>query len=77
MLSPLTSSSSTVLVIGITSKTRSPMEQRTFADAVLRPRLLSAAGVAKVAVFGGERDGLAHGTVLLQARVRAVTTVMG
>ena len=54
VLSPLTSSSSTVLVIGITSKTRSPMEQRTFADAVLRPRLLSAAGVAKVAVFGGE-----------------------
>jgi CzcA family heavy metal efflux pump len=54
VLSPLTSSSSTVLVVGITSKTRTPMEQRSFVDAVLRPRLLAARGVAKVAVFGGE-----------------------
>jgi CzcA family heavy metal efflux pump len=54
VLSPLTSSSSTVLVIGITSTNRSLMEQRTFVDAVLRPRLLAARGVAKVAVFGGE-----------------------
>ncbi len=54
VLSPLTSSSSTVLVVGITSKTRTPMEQRTFVDWVLRPRLLAARGVAKVAVFGGE-----------------------
>jgi CzcA family heavy metal efflux pump len=54
VLSPLTSSSSTVLVVGITSRTRTPMEQRTFADAVIRPRLLAAPGVAKVAVFGGE-----------------------
>jgi CzcA family heavy metal efflux pump len=54
VLSPLTSSSSTVLVVGITSKTRSAMEQRSFVDAVLRPRLLATRGVAKVAVFGGE-----------------------
>ena len=54
VISPLTSSSSTVLVIGITSRTRSLMEQRTFVDWTLRPRLLATRGVAKVAVFGGE-----------------------
>jgi CzcA family heavy metal efflux pump len=54
VLSPLTSSSSTVLVVGITSRTRSLLEQRTFVDWVMRPRLLATRGVAKVAVFGGE-----------------------
>jgi CzcA family heavy metal efflux pump len=54
VLSPLTSSSSTVLVVGVTSKTKTPIEQRTFVDWVMRPRLLAARGVAKVAVFGGE-----------------------
>ena len=54
VLTPLTSSSSTVLVVGITSATRSAMEQRTFVDWVLRPRLLAVPGVSKVAVFGGE-----------------------
>lgn len=54
VLTPLTSSSSTVLVVGITSKTRTPMQQRTFADWVLRPRLLATPGVSKVAIFGGE-----------------------
>ena len=54
VLTPLTSSSSTVLVVGITSTTRSAMEQRTFVDWVLRPRLLAVPGVSKVAVFGGE-----------------------
>jgi CzcA family heavy metal efflux pump len=54
IISPLTSSSSTVLVVGITSKTRSLMEQRTFVDWTLRRRLLATRGVAKVAVFGGE-----------------------
>ena len=54
VLTPLTSSSSTVLVVGITSTTRTPMEQRTFADWVLRPRLLATPGVSKVAIFGGE-----------------------
>ena len=54
VLTPLTSSSSTVLVVGITSRTRTPMEQRTFANWVLRPRLLATPGVSKVAIFGGE-----------------------
>jgi CzcA family heavy metal efflux pump len=54
VLTPLTSSSSTVLVIGVTSATRTLMEQRTFVDWVMRPRLLATPGVSKVAVFGGE-----------------------
>ncbi|HUR93418.1 MAG TPA: efflux RND transporter permease subunit [Gemmatimonadales bacterium] len=54
VLTPLTSSSSTVLVVGVTSETRTLMEQRTFVDWVLRPRLLATPGVSKVAVFGGE-----------------------
>ncbi len=54
VLTPLTSSSSTVLVVGITSDSLGPMEQRTFVDWVLRPRLLAVPGVSKVAVFGGE-----------------------
>ena len=54
VLTPLTSSSSTVLVIGVTSPTRTLMEQRTFVDWVMRPRLLATPGVSKVAVFGGE-----------------------
>src|SRR5688572_6791242 len=54
VLTPLTSSSSTVLVVGITSDSISPMAQRTFVDWVLRPRLLAVPGVSKVAVFGGE-----------------------
>ncbi len=54
ILSPLTSSSSTVLMVGFTSATRTPMEQRTFVDWVVRPRILATPGVAKVAVFGGE-----------------------
>ncbi len=54
VLTPLTSSSSTVLVVGVTSERRSLMEQRTFVDWILRPRLLATPGVSKVAVFGGE-----------------------
>jgi CzcA family heavy metal efflux pump len=54
VLTPLTSSSSTVLVVGVTSTTRSLMDQRTFVDWVVRPRLLATPGVSKVAVFGGE-----------------------
>ncbi len=53
-LSPLTSSTSVAMIIGLTSDERSLMEVRTFADWTLRQRLLAVAGVAKVAVFGGE-----------------------
>ena len=58
VLSPLTSSSSTVLMVGFTSERRSAMEQRTFVDWVVKPRLLATPGVAKVAVFGGEERQL-------------------
>ncbi len=53
-MAPLTGAASLVLIVGITSDERSPMELRTFADWTFRPRLLGVPGVAKVAVFGGE-----------------------
>ncbi|MDL2717676.1 MAG: efflux RND transporter permease subunit [Acidobacteriota bacterium] len=53
-MTPLTSSTSTVLVAGLTSTTRSLMELRTLADWTIRPRLLAISGVAKVSVFGGD-----------------------
>ena len=54
VLTPLTSSSSTVLVAGLTSTTKSLMDIRTVADWTVRLRLLAVPGVSKVAVFGGE-----------------------
>ena len=53
-ITPLTSSSSTVLVLGLTSQTRSLMDMRTIADWTLRQRLLAVPGVSKVAVFGSD-----------------------
>jgi CzcA family heavy metal efflux pump len=53
-ITPLTSSTSVVLIVGLTSPNRSLMELRTFADWTLRQRLLAVPGVAKVSVFGGE-----------------------
>ncbi|HCL61386.1 MAG TPA: CusA/CzcA family heavy metal efflux RND transporter, partial [Rhizobiales bacterium] len=57
-ISPLTSSTSVVLVAGLTSAKRSLMELRTFADWTIRPRLLAVPGVAKVAVFGGDSKSI-------------------
>jgi CzcA family heavy metal efflux pump len=53
-MTPLTSSTSTALVIGLTSERRSLMQLRTVADWTIRQRLLSVPGVAKVVVFGGD-----------------------
>jgi len=53
-MTPLTSSTSTVLVVGLTSDKRSLMDLRTIADWILRPRLLAVWGITKVSVFGGE-----------------------
>ena len=53
-MTPLTSSASTVLGIGITSATRSLMELRALVDWVIRPHLLAVRGVAEVNVFGGD-----------------------
>ena len=58
VMAPLTSATSTILVVGLTSKQRTPMELRTLADWTLRPRLLGIQGVAKVNVFGGEQREL-------------------
>ncbi len=54
IMEPLTLSTSTVLVLGLTSETKSLMDLRTAADWTLRPRLLAVPGVANVTVFGGE-----------------------
>ena len=53
-ITPLTSSASTVLGFGVTSKTRSLMELRTLVDWTITPHLLTIPGVADVNVFGGE-----------------------
>lgn len=54
VMTPLTTSTSVVLAVGLTSERRPLMDVRTLADWTLRPRLLAVPGVAKVAVFGGE-----------------------
>ncbi len=54
IMTPLTSSTSTVLIIGLTSEKRSLMDLRTLADWTIQRRLLSVPGVAKVSVFGGD-----------------------
>ena len=53
-MAPLTSATSTTLIIGLTSAQRSAMELRAFADWTLHSRLLGVPGVAKVVIFGGD-----------------------
>ena len=53
-LLPLTSSTGTVVILGLTSSQLSAMDLRTFADWVVKPRLLAVPGAADVVVFGGE-----------------------
>ena len=53
-ITPLTSSASTVLGFGVTSKKRNLMELRTIVDWTITPHLLAIPGVADVNVFGGE-----------------------
>ncbi len=81
-LTPLTSSTATVLVAGLTSGSRSLMDLRTAATWTIRPRLLAVPGVANVTVFGGDersiqvqvrpdaliRYGIALGDVVAAAR---------
>jgi len=57
-LSPLTSSTMDLLKIGLTSKTMSGRDLRTFVDWTLKPRLLAVPGVAHANVFGGEVEQL-------------------
>lgn len=53
-ITPLTSSASTVLGIGVTSDTRTSMELRTMVDWTLTPHLLAVPGVADINIFGGD-----------------------
>lgn len=53
-ITPLTSSASTVMGLGLTSNARSLMELRTLVDWTIVPHLLSVAGVADVNVYGGD-----------------------
>ena len=53
-ITPLTSSASTVLGVGVTSKTRNALELRSLVDWTIRPHLLAVPGVADINVFGGK-----------------------
>lgn len=53
-LTPLTSSASTVLGLGLTSAKLDGLALRSLVDTQLRPQLLAVPGVADVNVFGGE-----------------------
>ncbi|ACT48236.1 efflux RND transporter permease subunit [Methylotenera mobilis] len=88
-ITPLTSSASTVLGFGLTSKTRSLTELRTMVDWTIVPHLLAIPGVADVNVFGGKVKQLQvqvdpekmirYGISLLQVEdaVRKATGVRG
>ncbi|TAM80129.1 MAG: efflux RND transporter permease subunit [Acidobacteria bacterium] len=54
VMTPLTSSTSLVAVVGLTSKTISLMDQTTAALWTVRQQLLAVPGVASVVVFGAE-----------------------
>src|SRR5262249_34912674 len=53
-LTPLSSATMDLLKFGLTSKTLSPMELRTFAEWTIAPRLRAVPGVSSVTMFGGE-----------------------
>lgn len=54
LMTPLTSSTTWVMEIGLTSEKQSLMSLRTVADWTVKPRLLSVPGVAGVEVNGGD-----------------------
>ncbi len=62
-ITPLTSSTGTVLLVGLTSESRDDLDLRTIADWTVRQRLLAVPGVAQVSVYGG-------GVRALQVQVR-------
>jgi CzcA family heavy metal efflux pump len=58
VITPLTSSTSRMLVIGLTSQKRSLRELRDVADWIVRLRLLAVPGVASVTVFGADKRSI-------------------
>ena len=54
VMTPLISSTGTVLAVGLTSRRQPLMKLRTMADWTVKPRLMAVPGVAHVSVFGGE-----------------------
>ena len=55
-MAPLTSSTGTVLMAGLTSPSQSLMQLRSIATWTIRPNLLSVPGVAGVEIFGGQEQ---------------------
>lgn len=53
VIAPQSSLLGEVMIVGLTSDKKSPMELRTMAEWNLRPRLLSVGGVAQVTIIGG------------------------
>ena len=53
-LGPISSTMGEIMLISMTSKTTSPMELRSIADWIVRPRLLGVSGVSQVMIIGGE-----------------------
>jgi CzcA family heavy metal efflux pump len=54
VLGPISSTMGEIMLISMTSKTTSPMELRSIADWVVRPRLLGVSGVSQVMIIGGD-----------------------
>lgn len=54
LMGPVSSIMGEIMLVGMRSDTLPPMEVRSIADWVIRPSLLSVAGVAQVTVMGGE-----------------------
>ena len=54
VLGPISSTMGEIMEISITGKTTAPMELRSIADWVVRPRLLGVPGVSQVMIIGGE-----------------------
>jgi CzcA family heavy metal efflux pump len=54
VLGPIASTMGEIMLISLTSEATSPMELRSLAEWVVRPRLLAVPGVSQVIVIGGE-----------------------